>query len=99
MDVLFHILRLSCIAIFLLPSINGMAEIPPKAQACVACHGADGIGTTPLFPNLAGQHEVYLINAIKAYQDGRRVDPIMNGLAATLNDADIKAIAQYYSEQ
>jgi cytochrome c553 len=31
-----------------------------QAKGCVTCHGTDGIGTSAMFPNLAGQSELYL---------------------------------------
>lgn len=30
-------------------------EIPAAAKPCITCHGKDGIGKSPLFPNIAGQ--------------------------------------------
>ena len=36
------------------------AEAPAQVQACVACHGVNGVSGSPVWPNLAGQHETYL---------------------------------------
>ena len=36
---------------------------------CSACHGATGISVSPLWPNLAGQKEQYLVKQIKAFRD------------------------------
>ena len=68
-----------------------------KSATCVACHGADGIGTTDLNPNLAGQKEAYLVKSIKAYRDGARKDPMMGAMAKPLSDADIDNLAAYFS--
>ena len=68
-----------------------------KSSTCVACHGADGIGTTNLNPNLAGQKEAYLAKSIKAYRDGARTDPMMNAMTKPLSDADIDNLAAYFS--
>ena len=68
-----------------------------KALTCEACHGADGLGTNPMYPVLAGQYEDYLIHALKAYRDGSRKNAIMAGLAAPLSDEDIKDLAAYYA--
>lgn len=72
---------------------------PPQAATCVACHGQDGIGILPEYPTLAGQHADYLEQALKDYRKGRRQNAIMNGFAGALTDADIKALAAYYSSQ
>ena len=68
-----------------------------KSASCAACHGAAGIAANPMWPTLAGQHPSYIINALESYQDGRRNDPTMQGMAAALNDDDREALAAYFS--
>ena len=68
-----------------------------KAQACAACHGANGISTSDQFPILAGQYKDYLIQALHEYQKGGRTNPIMKGMAANLSDQDIQDLAAYFS--
>lgn len=68
-----------------------------KAVTCEACHGADGKGTNPMYPVLAGQYEDYLAHALRAYRDGKRKNAIMAGLAAPLTDEDIEDLAAYYA--
>lgn len=72
-----------------------------KAQAiCSACHGLDGKAVAPMYPNLRGQNETYIINALNAYKSKQRnggMAPIMQGQAAALSDADIANVAAYYS--
>ena len=48
-----------------------------KSAPCQACHGADGNGTGPQFPRLAGQYQDYLLQALMEYKDGERKNPIM----------------------
>lgn len=64
---------------------------------CVACHGADGIGKAPQYPNLAGQKVPYLERSLKAYRSGERKDPNMSAMARDLSDADIANLAAYFS--
>jgi cytochrome c553 len=78
---------------------RAVGSVPKAGQTCVACHGNDGIGIMPEYPNLAGQHADYIEQALKAYRAGQRKNPIMGGMAAPLKDADIKVLAQYYSSQ
>jgi len=68
-----------------------------KSAACVACHGADGIATQPIYPNLKGQQEEYLVLATTAYRDGARGNDMMKMFAMSLSDADIENLAAYYS--
>jgi cytochrome c553 len=64
---------------------------------CVACHGADGVGKAPQYPNLAGQKSAYLEKALKAYRSGERKDPNMAPMARDLSDADIENLAAYFA--
>lgn len=68
-----------------------------KSGGCVACHGENGISNNPIWPNLAGQKDQYLIAQMKAFRDGARKDPLMSPMAAALSDADIENLAAYYS--
>jgi cytochrome c553 len=70
-----------------------------KIGTCMACHGANGKATAPIYPNLAGQSEQYLVSALKAYKSGDRNNPIMKPMAATLSDTDVENVAAYYSSQ
>jgi cytochrome c553 len=70
-----------------------------KAAACGACHGEDGNSQIASNPRLAGQHEGYLIRALKDYQSGARKNPIMSGMAKDLSEQDIHDIAAYYASQ
>jgi cytochrome c553 len=72
---------------------------PAAAQTCVACHGPDGVGILPDYPTLAGQHYDYIEQALKAYRAGKRQNAIMNGMAASLKDEDVHALAEYFSQQ
>jgi len=72
---------------------------PAVVQTCAACHGTDGIGILPEYPTLAGQHADYLQRALKDYRSGKRQNAVMNGFAAQLTDADIKAVATHFAAQ
>jgi len=71
-----------------------------KAAVCAACHGVDGIGTGPTFPNLAGQKEDYLVAQLKAFKSGERKgaqSALMAPMAAGLSEQDMKDLAAYFS--
>lgn len=74
-----------------------IAKGKAKAAICAACHGPAGISVNPIWPNLAGQKEQYLIKQIKAFKTGIRKDPSMAPMVAPLTDEDIKNLAAYFS--
>lgn len=63
--------------------------------ACAGCHGASGKGIPVQYPRLAGQHPELTYQWLKAYADGGRPHPVMQGVAAKMTDADMKAVAEY----
>ena len=68
-----------------------------KAAACAACHGAKGIAVAPTFPNLAGQSETYLYVQLRAFKSGARVNTVMQPLAKTLTDQDMRNLAAHFA--
>lgn len=73
-------------------------KAPAKAAQCVACHGAKGKSANDLWPSLAGQKKGYLAKQLKDFKSGARKDPLMTSQANLLNDADIEALATYFSK-
>ena len=69
-----------------------------RAAVCAACHGANGISSSEMWPNLAGQKAGYLVKQLQAYRDGTRKDPSMGAMAESLSDEDIGNLAAYYSQ-
>ncbi len=67
------------------------------ARNCGACHGQNGIGLSPGWPTLAGQHEDYLVHALNQYRNGNRQDPVMESLVSTLSDDTVALLAKYFS--
>jgi len=70
-----------------------------KAATCTACHGANGVAAAPQWPNLAGQHESYLLQALGQYKNGSRVDLVMNPLIGPLDDASLSELAAFFASQ
>jgi cytochrome c553 len=96
-------LQIALIAVLLSPSASALAgDVEAgkiKSAMCASCHGVNGISMSPLWPNLAGQKEQYLIKQIKAFRDGTRKDPMMAPMVAALSDTDIENLAAYYAAQ
>ena len=68
-----------------------------RATICAQCHGVDGISIVPVYPNLAGQKEQYLVLALKAYRSGERVSMAMSSHARNLSDEEINNLAAFYA--
>lgn len=74
-----------------------MSAVPAAARECTSCHGSNGIGVSPTYPTLAGQHESYIIRVLHEYQTGYRKNPIMDAMAHSLTNAQIRTVAAYFS--
>jgi cytochrome c553 len=70
-----------------------------KASACAGCHGPKGSSSNAQWPNLAAQQSTYLVNQLKAFKAGDRINPMMQPMAAGLNDGDINNLAAFFSSQ
>jgi cytochrome c553 len=75
------------------------ADVP----ACATCHGPDAKGNGP-FPRLAGQLYPYTVRALGIFDQERGQNPakpdtsaIMQPIAHSLTEAQIKAVAAYVS--
>lgn len=77
-------------------AVGNIADGQNKARACQVCHGPGGKSTNPLYPVLAGQHAQYIEKQLRAFREGTRKDPIMNGMAAPLSDQDIEDVAAFF---
>lgn len=97
----------------LLPLLTGVALLAVAAPAsaadlaageklanerCAACHGKDGnTPIDPSYPRISGQHEDYLVQAMRAYKQDDRKNPIMGAQAKMLSRDDILNLAAYYA--
>ncbi len=82
------------------PAKPDLAKGQEKAtQVCVACHTADGSRGSPANPILQGQHADYLAKQLHEFKTGKRANPIMAGMAAALNDDDIRNVAAFYASK
>ncbi len=71
-----------------------------KSEACLGCHGIESYRNAyPSYrvPKVGGQHEAYLVAALKAYRSGERSHPTMQAQGASLSDQDIADIAAYFA--
>jgi cytochrome c553 len=63
---------------------------------CVACHRPDAVGSgSGTYPNLTLQTAPYVEQALYAYRTGERANLLMDEAAHTLDDGQIRALADY----
>jgi cytochrome c553 len=67
-----------------------------QIAACAGCHSPNGAGIPVQYPRLGGQHGEYSEAQLIAFRSGLRANSLqMAGVAAKLNDREIKAVADY----
>ena len=70
------------------------------AYTCLGCHGVKHyVNTYPTYhvPRIAGQHETYIISALKAYRSKQRAHKTMQANASNLSDQNMEDIAAYFA--
>jgi len=68
-----------------------------STNVCAACHTNDGSRGLPANPILQGQHPEYLVKQLTEFKAGKRLNPIMAGMSATLSEDDMKNVAAFYA--
>ncbi len=67
-----------------------------QIAACAGCHSPNGAGIPAQYPRLSGQHADYATAQLVAFRDGVRANSVqMTGVAAKMNDREIKAVSDY----
>ena len=67
-----------------------------QIAACAGCHTPTGAGIPSQYPRLSGQHADYAVAQLVAFRDGvRKNSAQMTGVAAKMNDREIKAVSDY----
>jgi cytochrome c553 len=74
-------------------------SIEEKAQACAACHGADGKPVDKTIPSIWGQQAGYLYIELRDFKRGDRKNDIMQSIVSSMGRGDMQAIAEYFSQK
>ena len=73
---------------------GGIAE--RQVPACAGCHTPNGVGIPSQYPRMSGQHAEYTEAQLIAFRGGVRNNSAqMTGVAAKMNDREIKAVSDY----
>ncbi|WP_164839250.1 c-type cytochrome [Shewanella livingstonensis] len=75
------------------------STMPAVAQLCTSCHGAQGQGIDIIGPRLAGLSAEYIANQLTLFHAGKRQNPTMLAMAATVQGDNIAVVSQYFSQQ
>jgi cytochrome c553 len=90
---------LAAVAALAGPAHAGIEEGRAKAQACAACHGADGNSPAGAIPSIAGQPRQFIEMSLIMFREGRRVNEAMKPLVDKLSNTDVRDLSQYFSAQ
>jgi cytochrome c553 len=66
------------------------------ADACTSCHGVGG-HSQGYIPSIAGVAKATLLRQLQAYRAQTAQATIMNRIARTYSDAELEALADYFS--
>ena len=75
---------------------QGIAE---KVEVCAGCHGVDGKPVDRVIPAIWGQQQGYLYIQLRDFKRGDRKNDIMQPIVASMERADMLAIAEYFSKK
>lgn len=67
------------------------------ATTCNNCHGATGVGTDAIFPNLAGQSQAAIYKQLEDFRSGRRDAAVMGAYVSALSPQDVRDLAAHYA--
>jgi sulfide dehydrogenase cytochrome subunit len=80
------------------PSNLTPSGVRSMAANCAACHGTEGTpaaGAT--VPGLAGRSRDDILGAMTQFKEGKRPATVMHQIAKGYSDAEIAALADYFS--
>ena len=81
------------------PDPNTQREFGAKLQVCGACHGNDGVPKGPSIPVIWGQQESYLEKQLHDFQIGNRSQEVMNWMAGTLTQEEVRPATAVFSNR
>jgi len=74
-------------------------SIEEKTKVCAGCHGQNGKPVDKTIPVIWGQQQGYLYIQLRDFKRGDRKNDIMQPIVASMERADMLAIAEYFSKK
>jgi cytochrome c553 len=81
------------------PAESAEITVRALAEKCDICHGEGVEQPTLIVPKIAGQDRAYLVNALRAYRDGKRGSSMMHNMSLPYSEAIIESVASHYAGQ
>ncbi len=78
------------------PARAEMASGAVLANTCFSFHGTDGKSVGAM-PTIAGKSESFIAEKLKAFKSGELEATVMNRIAKGFSDAEIEALAKFFS--
>ena len=68
-----------------------------KAEACVSCHGENGVSEIDETPSLAGQPDAFIQWQLVFFRSGARKNEVMTPISEQLSNEDVRDLAGYFA--
>jgi len=94
----FAFLLLWVLPLFMGTSAFAADPIDEKVKVCTACHGEKGIPQLKTTPVIWGQNAGYLFYQLRDFKSGSRKNDLMSRIAASLQQADLLPLAEYFAK-
>ena len=94
----FAFLLLWVLPLFMGTSAFAADPIDEKVKVCTACHGEKGIPQLKTTPVIWGQNAGYLFYQLRDFKSGSRKNDLMSPIAASLQQADLLPLAEYFAK-
>jgi sulfide dehydrogenase cytochrome subunit len=80
------------------PAKAEMASGVVLANTCFSCHGTNGKSRGDM-PSIAGKSKGFIVSSMKNFRSGKRPSTVMMRISKGFTDAEIDALASYFSEK
>ena len=90
---------LALAGLLFIPCAAPAQDAQKLAAACAICHGTEGRPVTKDVVPLAGLPREHIASQMRAFRDGQRPATVMHQIAKGYSDAQIDALAAWFSAQ
>jgi sulfide dehydrogenase cytochrome subunit len=80
------------------PARADMASAAVLTNTCFSCHGTDGKSAGAM-PTIAGKSVTFIKNKLMGFQSDKEPSTVMGRIAKGFTEAEIKALAEFFSGQ
>ena len=105
----FVLLFLLFVGFAIFPAPGSAEDFSALVKRCEICHGQNGNSGLPIFPSISGFSYEGFLYTVDEYRENRRIaiefkrpgepETVMINIAQQLSDAEVEALATYFSER